>query len=159
MMLQKQNGISVMAWMCMLPCGTTWVAMQFRKARRTPTRLKATMRNSDIISLVSLVLLAVFHVVHMHCTVPFVCLSITSISVSWKNIAFLNILFTSSILFTHPFSHSRKRMNCEGWRINCEIWNMKEKITVTRLSKNLNIEDRPQSTARIFTGDGVKGWK
>jgi len=79
-MRPKLTGISVMPSMYMLLCGITGVVMPFQKEKQTPIQWKATTLNLGIIWLGSLVLLAVFHVVHMPYTVPCVCSSIISIS-------------------------------------------------------------------------------
>ena len=105
-MLPKPSGISVMPWMCMLPYGITGDGMRFRKENRIPTRWKATMPNSDIISLAWRARLVVFRVVRMLCIAPFDCLSITSTNVNCENTSSRNIPFTSPTSFTHLFSHS-----------------------------------------------------
>lgn len=78
----KPIGITATPSMCMPLYGITGVAMLFRKAKPTPIQWKATMRNSDIIWHVLHALPDVSLVVLMLCTVPSVCLSITSTNVN-----------------------------------------------------------------------------
>ena len=102
----KPTGTIVMPSMYMLRYGITGDDMRFRKARRIPTRWKATMRNSDTIWRVWHALPGVSPDVRMLSTVQFGYLSTTSICANYVNTNSRSTPSTSPTSFPHPFSHS-----------------------------------------------------
>ena len=140
----KPTGTIVMPSMYMLRYGITGDDMRFRKARRIPTRSKATMRNSDTIWRVWHALPGVSPDVRMLSTVQFGYLSTTSICANYVNTNSRSTPSTSPTSFPHPFSHSLE--NIRQWNStkltrNALIIFMKYSLIILTLRNSTSLQE------------------